>query len=81
MEVGLLEKWRRKWWSVTDTCQAEQDSLVNSVNSLELDSTAGPFILYGAATALALLLLLGERTVRTVWPAVRAMVTRPAVEV
>ncbi|KAK7506246.1 hypothetical protein BaRGS_00002358, partial [Batillaria attramentaria] len=79
MEAGLIDKWRRKWWSSKDVCTEEM--AMSGVQSLELDSTAGPFILYAASTVLAVCLLLAERAFHTLWPVCRAMVSKKAIEV
>ncbi|XP_076446405.1 glutamate receptor 4-like [Babylonia areolata] len=79
MEAGLLDKWRRKWWSAKDVCS--QDLAVSRVQSLKLDSTAGPFILYACTTVLAFLALLGEKVVNRFCPLCRAVFGGKAVVV
>ena len=79
MESGLIDKWRRTWWSAKDVCNEEV--AMSSVQSLKLDTTAGPFIIYACSTLLALIILMSERAVNSLWPICRAMMTRRATEV
>ena len=73
MEAGLIDKWRRKWWSSKDVCS--HDVAVSRVRSLKLDTTAGPFILYAGTTVLAVLILLVERVLQRLWPVCRAIMS------
>ncbi|XP_071107299.1 glutamate receptor ionotropic, kainate 3-like [Haliotis cracherodii] len=54
-ESGLTDKWRRKWWSTSATCPTS--SQASTVQSLELESTSGPFLVFAGSTTLALLCL------------------------
>ncbi|XP_048248356.1 glutamate receptor ionotropic, delta-2-like isoform X2 [Haliotis rufescens] len=54
-EAGLTEKWRRKWWSSSATCPTS--SQASTVQSLELESTSGPFLVFAGSTTLSLLCL------------------------
>ena len=79
MESGLIDKWRRTWWSAKDVCS--EAVAMSSVQSLKLDTTAGPFILYACSTVLAIIILMLERAVNTLWPLCRAMMDRRPAEV
>ncbi|XP_048256856.1 glutamate receptor ionotropic, kainate 3-like [Haliotis rufescens] len=54
-EAGLTEKWRHRWWSPSATCPTS--SQASTVQSLELESTSGPFLVFAGSTTLALLCL------------------------
>ena len=79
MESGLIDKWRRTWWSAKDVCSVEV--AMSSVQSLKLDTTAGPFIIYACSTMLAVIILMSERAVNSLWPICKAMLARRATEV
>ena len=71
MEAGLIDKFKRKWWSSNVVCTGEVT--LSTVQSLKLDTTAGPFILYAATTLLSILLLAGERVWVTVKPCTKTI--------
>ncbi|ESP03956.1 hypothetical protein LOTGIDRAFT_110568, partial [Lottia gigantea] len=57
-EAGLIRKWRQKWWTSTNTCT--ESTVTNVVQSLELDSTSGPFIAFAGTTIISFLCLVLE---------------------
>lgn len=60
-EAGLIERWRQKWWSTSDTCSTSGPaSPASQAKRLGLDSTGGPFIIFAIAAALACVCLLVE---------------------
>ncbi|XP_046574829.1 glutamate receptor ionotropic, kainate 3-like [Haliotis rubra] len=54
-EAGLIGKWRRRWWSPSSMCPTS--SQTSTVQSLELESTSGPFLVFAGSTTCALLCL------------------------
>ncbi|XP_067672022.1 glutamate receptor ionotropic, kainate 3-like [Haliotis asinina] len=54
-EAGLTGKWRHRWWSPSSMCPTS--SQTSKVQSLELESTSGPFLVFAGSTTCALLCL------------------------
>lgn len=57
-EAGLIEKWRKQWWSLSDDCTSSDRT--GSAQSLGLDSIVGLYYVYFGVVGLAVFSFLIE---------------------
>ncbi|XP_071131796.1 glutamate receptor 4-like [Mytilus edulis] len=57
-EAGLIEKWRKQWWSLSDDCTSSDRT--GSAQSLGLDSIVGLYYVYFGVVGLAVFAFLIE---------------------
>ncbi|CAC5390408.1 GRIA4 [Mytilus coruscus] len=57
-EAGLIEKWRKQWWSLSDDCTSSDRT--GSAQSLGLDSIVGLYYVYFGVVGLAIISFLIE---------------------
>ncbi|KAK7003803.1 hypothetical protein BgiMline_005284 [Biomphalaria glabrata] len=62
-ESGIIDGWRRQWWAGGSKC-SEADR-VSTVSQLDLKYLAGPFIVFLAAMAASIVVVILEKCLTT----------------